>query len=346
MDTTSESAQTVPEKETEPQKVDLIFRRFWKRSSGAVPPEKIPAYRAHRREQWPEKSGYSITQTKKRNDYHQERDSTHRHEAVRPGEHERVPISDVRRGGPSDARSEETGEYTKKVYNREKGEYEYVKPTRWAPGQYVCIPKFSVANTSTSPAEKAVLAALWAFKSVYDWHANYKPVVKGIHQNKIGDHAGISGSYASRVTDALERKGFLTKKGGGNGDRCTYYLAARELASWTYRALDPDSLRSRVQKLLQKAAEAIDWSKIFSAEIWHQRRRTKPQKDAAQRKLEQDQKRATARAQSDTGSTSVGEAVASKLTEWATFKEYMNASEEERHRYWKENRNGPAPPEE
>jgi hypothetical protein len=344
--TTGEWTPAVPEKETGPEKGDLIFQRFWERSPGAIPPEKIPAYRAHRREQWPEKSGYSITQTKKRNDYHQERDSTHRHEAVRPGEHERVPISDVRRGGPSDARSEEVGEYTKKVYNRQKGRYEWVKPTRWAPGQYVCIPKFTVANTSTGPAEKAVLAALWAFKSVYDWHANYKPVVRGIHQNKLGDHAGISGSYASRVTDALEEKGFLTKKGGGNGEKCTYYLAARELASWTYRALDPDSLRSRVQKLLQKAASAIDWSKLFSLEMWHQRRRTKPQKDAAQRKLEQDQKRAAERAKNPQEQQNGGGVAAALASTWEAFEDYMDADEEERHRRWKESRNGPAPPEE
>ena len=341
MTSTGETTDAVPQKEAPQEYVPLLFERFEERTNGALAPPAMPAYRQHRRKHWPKKSGFTIDQQAERNDYHFQRDATHRHEAIGPGVHESVPMTDVRRGEKSDTRREKVGQYTKKVYNREEGCYEWVQPTRWAPGQYVCVPKFAIANTSTSPAERAVLTALWAYKDLYEWHTNFKPVVKNIHQDKIGDHAGISGSYVSRVTTALAKKGFLTKKGGGNGDRCTYYLAARELASWTYRALDPDSARSRVQKMLQKSAGQIDWSRATSMSLWHQRRRTKPQKDAAQRKLEEDQKRT----RDGTGPGKAGEALASALAgSWEAFKEYGNASADERHERWKENRNGPAPP--
>ena len=305
-------------------------------------------YREWRHREWPAESGYSLDQQQKRNAYHQARRETRGHEALTPAQDTRIPILDVRDGERSGTRSEPIGAFQQPVYDPDAdggdGAVVYTEPTRWAPGQFTIIPKFSVRTTSLSSSEHAVLHALWDLKDPYEWSVNVKAVVRGRNQEEIGNGSGLSHNRVSEVTSSLEEKGFLTKKADGFGEPCRYFLTQTDHGHWTYASLDRGSARVRIQRLLGKDADEIDWSQVGSIDLWQQRRRREAEKkDEAQRKLERDHRRGDARRKrhEDGEQKSMGEAVAGALTSWEGFKAYMNASPEERHEHWKERKNAP-----
>ena len=345
MDSTEKNTPAVPEKEPFQDHVSLLFERFQNRSTGAIAPSDVPAYRRERAEHWPSASGFSFEQQVQRNAYHHQRAKTRGHEALTPGANTPVPLLDVRRFHRTGTRKEKIGSYTLPVYVPEasggKGAVVYTVPTRWAPGQFDIKPSFVTHPNSLSTSEHAVLDVLWARKDHRAWHEQGKAVVKRIDQSALGAKINLSRSQVSRVTTSLMKKGFLDKTGGGNGETCRYYLACIEKGGWTYRALDPCSARSRVQKLLDKSAGEIDWRQVGSKALWHQRRRKRGEKkDAAQQKLEADRKRARA----GTGPQATGEALQQLIDQqFQLGLDEGRPSAEEEHERWKRCRNGPPP---
>lgn len=331
--------------------VPLLFERFRERSYGAYAPQEIPMVREWRQQDWPRESGYSLDQQQERNAYHQARRDTRGHEALTPGEDTRIPMLTVMTGKRTGTRKGKFKDYTQRVYDPEAGECVYTEPTRFAPGQFSISPRF-LASTSLSSSEVAVLRSLWDLRDPYEWKVNVRAVVKGWTQEAIGKGAGdLSYSYVSEITSSLEEKGFLAKYPDGYQGKCVYKLAACEHGHWTYATLDRRSARARIQRLLDKGPEELDWSLVGEIDMWKQRRlQHYEKKDEAQKKLEADRKRSQAREQQH--SRDKGQPTSAALA--SILQSYKNESgrfwssaidTDKFHEDWKRGRNGPAPPE-